>query len=90
MSSTPLDTWADCHIAQICALKLDLQIPTLIDDMENSTDRKYYALPDSHYLIGREVRVAYRGGPGPFGFVGSELESAIEDYLKASTVASAS
>jgi hypothetical protein len=28
-------------VAQSCALRLDLSIPTLIDDMENSTDQKY-------------------------------------------------
>jgi hypothetical protein len=72
---TTLDARSD--IAQVCSLKLDLPIPTLIDDMENSTDRKYYALPDRLYLIGRDGRVAYRGGPGPFGFVASELERAI-------------
>jgi hypothetical protein len=49
--------------------------------MENSTDLKYYSLPDRLYLIGRDGRVAYRGGPGPFGFVAAELERAIEDYL---------
>jgi hypothetical protein len=45
---TTLDARSD--IAQVCSLKLDLPIPTLIDDMENSTDRKYYALPDRLYL----------------------------------------
>ena len=58
--------------------------------MENSTDRKYYALPDRLYLIGRDGRVAYRGGPGPFGFVASELESAIEEYLGAISTETAS
>ena len=71
------------EIAQVCSLKLELPIPTLIDDMENSTDRKYYALPDRLYLIGSDGRVAYRGGPGPFGFVATELETAIEKYLDA-------
>jgi type I thyroxine 5'-deiodinase len=70
------------EIAQVCSLELKLAIPTLVDDMENSTDLKYYSLPDRLYLIGRDGRVAYRGGPGPFGFVAAELERAIEDYLK--------
>lgn len=73
------------EIAQVCSLELKLAIPTLVDDMENSTDLKYYALPDRLYLIARDGRVAYRGGPGPFGFVATELEHAIEDYLTAST-----
>jgi hypothetical protein len=51
---------ARSEIAQVCSFKLELSIPTLIDDMENSTDRKYYALPDRLYLVGRDGRVAYR------------------------------
>jgi hypothetical protein len=31
-------------VAHACALRLELSIPTLIDDMENSTDHKHYAL----------------------------------------------
>ena len=77
----PKSVEARREIAQVCALRLELSIPTLIDDLENSTDQKYYALPDRLYLIGRDGRVAYRGAPGPFGFVASELEQAIEKYL---------
>jgi hypothetical protein len=56
--------------------------------MENSTDLKYYALPDRLYLIGNDGRVAYRGAPGPFGFVAAELEQAIENYLERGATAS--
>ena len=69
-------------VADACALRLELSIPTLIDDMENSTDRKYYALPDRLYLIDRYGRIAYRGAPGPWGFVAAELEKAIQGYLE--------
>ena len=70
------------EVAAACALRLELSIPTLIDDMANSTDRKYYALPDRLYLVGRDGRIAYRGAPGPFGFIAAELEAAIEAYLQ--------
>jgi type I thyroxine 5'-deiodinase len=86
----PTTLGARSEIAQVCALKLELSIPTLIDDMENSTDRKYYALPDRLYLVGRDGRVAYRGGPGPFGFAAAELERAIEEYLGAASAHTAS
>ena len=69
-------------VADACAIRLELSIPTLIDDMENSTDRKYYALPDRLYLVGRDGRIAYRGAPGPWGFVAAELEKAIQNYLE--------
>jgi len=69
------------EVASVCALQLDLTIPMLIDDMDNSTDRQYYALPDRCYLVGRDGRIVYRGMPGPFGFRVAELEQAIERYL---------
>jgi len=70
------------EVAHACALRLELSISTLIDDMENSTDQKYYALPDRLYLVGTDGRIAYRGAPGPFGFVAAELETAIDSYLR--------
>lgn len=80
----PQPTTADerTEVAAACALRLELSIPTLIDDMQNSTDLKYYALPDRLYLIDRDGRIAYRGAPGPFGFVAAELEAAIESHLR--------
>jgi hypothetical protein len=69
------------EVAHACALRLELSIPTLIDNMENSTDQKYFALPDRLYLVGSDGRIVYRGAPGPFGFIATELESAIENYL---------
>ena len=77
----PTSSGERTEIARVCSLRLELSIPTLIDDMDNSTDLKYYALPDRLYLVGRDGRVAYRGGPGPFGFVAADLERAIVDYL---------
>jgi hypothetical protein len=69
------------EVANACSLRLDLTIPTLIDDMADSTDRKYYALPDRLFLVGRDGRIAFRGAPGPFGFVADELEQAIARHL---------
>ena len=71
------------EVANACSLRLDLSIPTLVDDMGNSTDLEYYALPDRLYLVGKDGRIAFRGAPGPFGFVAAELEEAIVGYLKA-------
>jgi type I thyroxine 5'-deiodinase len=85
----PKSVEARVEIAQVCSLRLRLSIPTLVDDLDNSTDLKYYALPDRLYLIGRDGRVAYRGGPGPFGFVAAELEDAIVKYLGTGATASA-
>ncbi len=64
-------------VAGACALRLEISIPTLIDEMTNQVDRAYAALPDRMYLIDAEGRVAYRSEPGPWGFKPEELEAAI-------------
>jgi len=68
------------HVAEACSLGLDLKIPTVIDDMENSTDLAYSALPDRLYLIGEDGKIVYRSGPGPLGFKPDELEAAIASH----------
>jgi hypothetical protein len=68
-------------VADACALELALSIPTVIDDMDNSTDDAYAAVPDRLYLVGKDGRIAYKGGPGPFAFRPDEFEAAISAYL---------
>ncbi len=69
------------HVAEACALHLDLSLPTLLDDMENSTDQAYAALPDRLYLVGMDGKIVYRSGPGPWGFRPDELAAAIAQHL---------
>ncbi len=69
------------HVAEACTLNLDLSIPTLVDDMENSTDESFAALPDRLYLVGVDGKIAYGGAPGPWGFRPDELEAAIKEAL---------
>ncbi len=69
------------QIAHACSLGLKLEIPTLIDDMDDATDRAYAALPTRLYLIGRDGRIAFKGDRGPWGFKPDELEAAIEAHL---------
>ena len=70
------------HVAEACALHLDLEIPTVIDDMDNSTDLAFSALPDRLYLIDINGSIVYRSGPGPMGFKPDDLKAAIDTYLE--------
>ncbi len=66
-------------VAQKCMAEIALgPIPALIDDMNNSVNKSYEAWPDRLYLIGKNGKIVYKGGPGPFGFKPDELEGAIE------------
>jgi len=65
-------------VASSCVRKLGIEIPALVDGVENATESAYTGWPDRLYLIDRDGRVAYKSGPGPFGFHPGELKSALE------------
>jgi hypothetical protein len=64
--------------AQRCTAELGLdKIPLLVDAMDNELALAYEAWPDRLYLIGLDGKVAWRCGPGPFGFDPDGFEAAI-------------
>jgi len=65
------------NIAQACMLRLDLTMPTLLDDMNNSTDAAYAAMPERLYVIDQRGIVTYQSGPGPWSFDADEWRDAI-------------
>jgi hypothetical protein len=54
--------------AQLCADKLGLRIPTLVDGMDNAAVEAFSAWPERIYIINSARRIHYRGGPGPQEF----------------------
>jgi type I thyroxine 5'-deiodinase len=68
-------------VAAECADALAYGIPTYVDDLDDSVNRAYAAWPTRLYLVDQEGRVAYAGGPGPYGFKPAELGRAIQILL---------
>jgi hypothetical protein len=66
-------------IAQTCMLRPELSMPTLLDDMDNSTDLAYAALPERLYVIDTDGTVVYQSAPGPIGFDVSAWEQVVSD-----------
>jgi hypothetical protein len=64
-------------VAAACAERLRTSMTVAVDDLEDGTALAYGGWPDRLYLIGRDGRIAYQGGEGPFGFKPEELEAAI-------------
>jgi hypothetical protein len=79
----PTTTEARVEVAEVCAIRLQITMPVLVDDVDDKVASAYGALPDRLYLIGRDGRVAFQGEPGPFGFDPAALEKGIEEYLGA-------
>ncbi len=64
-------------------LKLALEMPALVDEMDDAVAKSYAAVPERLYLIGSNGKVAYKGGIGPMFFRPAEWEQAIADHLEA-------
>ncbi|MCZ6853074.1 MAG: hypothetical protein O7G86_04055 [Gammaproteobacteria bacterium] len=56
------------YVAEACMLRLDLAMPMLLDDMDNSTDEAYAAMPERLYVVDTQGRIAFKGAAGPWGF----------------------
>jgi hypothetical protein len=65
-------------VASTCAVSLRLQMPMVVDRVDNAVASAYGGWPDRLYLIRSDGRIVFQGGEGPFGFKPDELERALE------------
>ena len=68
-------------VAGRCQAELKYEIPTYVDEIDDPVNKAYAAVPTRLYLVGRDGRVVYAGGLGPFGFKPADLGAAIDEYL---------
>ena len=61
--------------------EMDLEAPTLVDDIRNTANACFAAWPERIYIVGVDGRIAYRGGPGPFEFNPDEARAALDTCL---------
>lgn len=62
---------------------MKLSIPFLVDDLEDTASKAYAAWPDRIYIVGRDGRIAYKGGPGPRGFKPDEAREKLRALVEA-------
>ena len=66
------------EVAEACVLRLNFEMPMLLDDESNQVDTKYMALPERLYLLDADGIITYRSGIGPWNFDVEAWQSAIE------------
>jgi hypothetical protein len=71
------------EVGQACMIKLALEMPALVDEMDDAVAQDYAAMPERLYLIGRGGEVVYKGGMGPMFFRPAEWEQIIGEHLAA-------
>jgi hypothetical protein len=68
-------------VAARCCQSLNMTMSLVVDRLDDRVSHLYSGMPDRLYLIGRNGRVVYKGGRGPFGFKPGELEQSIIMHL---------
>ena len=69
------------EVAQACSINLHIDMPILVEEMDNAIDEAYGAAPERLYVVDVDGRVAYHGGAGPHFFDLDEWERSIESLL---------
>jgi hypothetical protein len=59
------------------------EVPLYVDTIDDHVSTLYTGKPTRIYLLGRDGRVVYNPGIGPFGFNPTHLDREIEAYLEA-------
>jgi type I thyroxine 5'-deiodinase len=82
--ASPADSNERENLANVCVVKLGIELPALVDGFDDATDTAYSGWPDRLYVIDRDGRVAYKSRPGPFGFKPADMERALAAIVPAS------
>ena len=57
-------------------------MPMVLDQLDNRVGEAYAGWPDRFYIVGTDGRIAYQGGPGPWGFDSEAMEARLRQILK--------
>jgi type I thyroxine 5'-deiodinase len=79
--SSPKNEEERGFVAGACVRKLGINIPAVLDEFENPTERAYTAWPERIYVIDRNDHIVYKSKPGPYGFKPEELANALGTRL---------
>jgi type I thyroxine 5'-deiodinase len=69
------------EIALTCSVGLNLTMPLLVDDISDTVARAFEAFPDRMYIIGKDGRIAYKGGRGPREFSVPEMQEELKKLI---------
>ena len=69
-------------LAVTCTEFMELGMDGLVDTMDDVVNLTYGGWPNRLYLVGKDGKIAYAGGQGPFDYKTDELKVAIEEELE--------
>lgn len=73
----PKTNFERVEAASRCHDLLQMNMPVLVDDIDDRVGRAYSGMPDRLYVIDRQGKVVFKSGRGPFWFNPDEMEQAL-------------
>lgn len=61
---------------------LGLKLPIIVDGMDDKISKAYDGWPDRIFIIDKDLKIVYRGDPGPRGFSPAAAKEALNTLLK--------
>ncbi len=65
------------EVATKCHDLLEMNMPVLVDGIDDRVGRAYSGMPDRLYVVDREGKVVFKSGRGPFRFTPGEMEQSL-------------
>ena len=56
------------NVANACQIALDIELPMLLDSIDNAVEDKYVSAPIRLFVIDKAGKLTFNGAQGPFGF----------------------
>jgi hypothetical protein len=63
--------------AEQCCSLLEMNMPVLVDAIDDRVGHAYSGMPDRLYVLDRDGKVVFKSGRGPFGFKPGEMEQSL-------------
>ena len=71
------------ELAELCTVSGNLNLPTVLDKLDNAVEIAYAAFPDRIYVLDSEGVVRHKTMPGPRGWDIAESAAMLEQLLTA-------
>ena len=68
-------------VARSCKSGLHLELPFVVDGIDNKVGGVYQAWPDRIYVVGKDGKVVYQGEKGQSNFKPDEAEASLKSLL---------
>ena len=69
------------EVASACQINLGLDMPMLVDSIDNDIDKKYVGLPMRQFLIDADGQIVYASQKGPFGWDDLAFENELKKLI---------